>query len=45
MSNSFIILMVLIESKEPLITTQISEKIAINSRAQFFWSTQRISGE
>lgn len=36
MSNSFIILMVLSESKEPLSTTQISEKISINSRGQLF---------
>src|SRR5919107_3059391 len=36
MSNSFIILMALSESKEPLSTTQISEKIAINSRDQLF---------
>jgi DNA-binding PadR family transcriptional regulator len=36
MSNSFIILMALSESKEPLSTTQISEKIAINSRGQLF---------
>ncbi|MDF2768093.1 MAG: hypothetical protein K0S91_928 [Nitrososphaeraceae archaeon] len=34
MSNSFIILMTLSQSKEPLSTTQISEKIAINSRGQ-----------
>jgi DNA-binding PadR family transcriptional regulator len=36
MSNSFIILMALSESKQPLSTTQISEKIAINSRGQLF---------
>ena len=35
MSNSFIILMALNES-EPLSTTQISEKIAINSKGQLF---------
>jgi hypothetical protein len=35
MSNSFIILMTLNESKEPAITTQISEKIAINSRVRY----------
>jgi DNA-binding PadR family transcriptional regulator len=35
MSNSFIILMALNEL-EPLSTTQISEKIAINSRGQLF---------
>ena len=35
-SNSFIILTALNESKEPLSTTQISEKIAINSRGQLF---------
>jgi hypothetical protein len=37
--------LVLYISKEPAIIIKISEKIAINSRAQFFWSTQRISGE
>jgi DNA-binding PadR family transcriptional regulator len=36
MSNSFIILMSLNESKEPLSTTQISEKIATNSKGQLF---------
>src|SRR5215212_8859372 len=36
MSNSFIILMALSESKQPLSTNQISEKIAINSRGQLF---------
>jgi DNA-binding PadR family transcriptional regulator len=36
MSNSFIILLALKESKQPLSTTQISEKIAINSRGQLF---------
>ena len=36
MSNSFIILIALSESKQPLSTTQISEKIAINSRGQLF---------
>jgi hypothetical protein len=36
MSNSFIILMALSELKEPVSTTQISEKIAINSRGQLF---------
>jgi hypothetical protein len=36
MSNSFIILMALSESKQPLSTTQISEKIAINSRGKLF---------
>jgi hypothetical protein len=36
MSNSFIILMALSQSKEPVSTTQISEKIAINSRGQLF---------
>ena len=35
-SNSFIILLVLSESKEPLGTTQISEKIAINSKGKLF---------
>jgi hypothetical protein len=39
-SNSFIILMVLNESKEPLTTTQISEKIALNSKGKIF----KISG-
>ena len=36
MSNSFIILLALNGSKEPLSTTQISEKIAINSKGQLF---------
>ena len=36
MSNSFIILMVLSQSKELLSTTQISEKIAINSKGKLF---------
>ena len=36
MSNSFIILIALSESKEPLSTTQISEKIVINSRGKLF---------
>ena len=36
MSNSFIILMALSESKQQLSTTQISEKIVINSRGQLF---------
>jgi DNA-binding PadR family transcriptional regulator len=36
MSNSFIILMALSESKESLSTTQISEKIAINSKGKIF---------
>jgi DNA-binding PadR family transcriptional regulator len=36
MSNSFIILMALRQSKEPLSTTQISEKIAINSKGKLF---------
>ena len=36
MSNSFIILLTLIESKQPLSTTQISEKIAINSKDKLF---------
>jgi DNA-binding PadR family transcriptional regulator len=36
MSNSFIILMALSQPKESLSTTQISEKIAINSRGQLF---------
>jgi DNA-binding PadR family transcriptional regulator len=36
MSNRFIILLALIESKQPLSTTQISEKIAINSKGQLF---------
>ena len=40
MSNSFIILMALSESKEPLSTTQISEKIAFNSKGKIF----KISG-
>jgi DNA-binding PadR family transcriptional regulator len=35
-SNSFIILMVLSESKEPLTATQISEKIAANSNGKLF---------
>ena len=35
-SNSFIILMALSESKEPLTTTQISEKIAVNSKGKLF---------
>ena len=39
-SNSFIILLVLNESKEPLTTTQISEKIALNSKGKIF----KISG-
>ena len=45
-SNSFIILMVLNESKEPLTTTQISEKIALNSKGkiQNFWNIQRLTG-
>jgi hypothetical protein len=47
MSNSFIILMALRQSKEPLSTTQISEKIAINSSPviQSFWSAQRFIRE
>jgi hypothetical protein len=36
MSNSFIILLALSESKEPLSTTQISEKIGIKSWGQLF---------
>ena len=36
MSNSFIILLALSQSKQPLSTTQISEKIANNSRGQLF---------
>jgi uncharacterized protein with beta-barrel porin domain len=36
MSNSFIILMALSQSKESLSTTQISEKIAINSKGKLF---------
>jgi DNA-binding PadR family transcriptional regulator len=36
MSNSFIILMTLSQSKESLSTTQISEKIAINSKGKLF---------
>jgi hypothetical protein len=40
MSNSFIILMALNESNESLSTTQISEKIALNSKSKVF----RISG-
>jgi hypothetical protein len=36
MSNSFIILMALSGSKEPLSTTQISENIAINSQDKLF---------
>jgi DNA-binding PadR family transcriptional regulator len=39
-SNSFIILLVLNESKDPLTTTQISEKIALNSKGKIF----KISG-
>jgi uncharacterized protein with beta-barrel porin domain len=35
-SNSFIILMVLSESKEPLTATQISEMIAVNSKGKLF---------
>jgi DNA-binding PadR family transcriptional regulator len=35
-SNSFIILMALSESKEPLTTTKISEKIAANSKGKLF---------
>jgi DNA-binding PadR family transcriptional regulator len=35
-SNSFIILMALSESEEPLSTTQISEKIAVNSKGKLF---------
>ena len=34
MSNSFIVLLALSESKEPLSTTQISEKIVIDSNDQ-----------
>jgi len=53
MSNSFIILMALSQSKESLSTTQISEKIVINSRGQSFkvsviqsfWSAQRFIRE
>ena len=44
MSNIFIILMVLSESKEPLSTTQISEKIAINSRGQLFKVSGALKG-
>jgi hypothetical protein len=40
MSNSFFIPMALRESKEPLSTTKISEKITINSRVLF-----KVSGE
>jgi hypothetical protein len=40
MSNSFIMLLALSESKESLSTTQISEKIAINSKGKIF----KISG-
>jgi len=36
LSNSFIILLALSESKQPLSTTEISEKIAINSLGQLF---------
>ena len=36
MSNSFIILLALNESKEPLSTTQISEKISADSRGLLF---------
>jgi DNA-binding PadR family transcriptional regulator len=36
MSNSFIILMALSESKQPLSTTQISENIANNSKGKLF---------
>jgi DNA-binding PadR family transcriptional regulator len=39
-SNSLIILLILNESKEPLTTTQISEKIALNSKGKIF----KISG-
>lgn len=35
-SNSFIILMALSESKEPLTATQISEMIAVNSNGKLF---------
>ena len=35
-SNSFIIVMALNESKEPLSTTKISEKIAVNSKGKLF---------
>jgi DNA-binding PadR family transcriptional regulator len=35
-SNSFIILMALSESKQPLTATQISEKIAANSNGKLF---------
>ena len=35
-SNSFIILMALSESKGPLTTTKISEKIAVNSKGKLF---------
>lgn len=36
MTNSFIILMALSESKKPLSTTKISEKIAANSKGKLF---------
>jgi hypothetical protein len=36
LSNSFIILMALSESKEPLNTTQISQIIALNSGGQIY---------
>jgi DNA-binding PadR family transcriptional regulator len=35
-SNSFIILLALSESKQPLTATQISEKIAVNSNGKLF---------
>ena len=35
-SNSFIILMALIKSKEPITATQISEMIAVNSKGKLF---------
>jgi DNA-binding PadR family transcriptional regulator len=35
-SNSFIILMALSESKQPLTATQISEMIAVNSKGKLF---------
>jgi hypothetical protein len=41
MSNSFIILMTVSESKEPLSTTQISEKIAANPKVQLLF---KVSG-
>ena len=44
MSNSFKILLALSELKQPLSTTQISEKIAINSKGQFFKVSGALKG-